>query len=308
VVVRGCLGLSDHEMTEFLGCGEVRRGVSKTTTMDFWRADFGLFTESQNHRMFGVGRDLCGSPSPTPCQSRVAYSRLHRNLSRQVLNISREGDSTTSLGSLFQCSVTLRVKKFFLVFRRNFLVLFKTLVERVPWGTVLKGKEVQEVWTCFKKELLHAQEQAVPMCCKMNWRGRRPAWLNMEILLGLRKKRRVYLSWKRGQATQEAYRDLVRSCREKIRKAKAQLELSLATAVRDDDKKYFYKYLNNKKRAKDNLHPLLDLGGTSTSRMKKRLKYLITSLPQSLIIRLVIPRIVSSQCWKTGKESRIKPP
>jgi len=30
------------------------------------------------------------------------------------LNISREGDSTTSLGSLFQCSVTLRVKKFFL--------------------------------------------------------------------------------------------------------------------------------------------------------------------------------------------------
>jgi len=24
-----------------------------------------LFTESQNHRMVGVGRDLCGSPSPT---------------------------------------------------------------------------------------------------------------------------------------------------------------------------------------------------------------------------------------------------
>jgi len=27
------------------------------------------------------------------------------------LNISREGDSTTSLGSLLQCSGTLRVKK-----------------------------------------------------------------------------------------------------------------------------------------------------------------------------------------------------
>ena len=48
------------------------------------------FTES--HRMFGVGRDLCGSPSPTPCRSRVTYSRLHRTLSRRVLNISREGD------------------------------------------------------------------------------------------------------------------------------------------------------------------------------------------------------------------------
>jgi len=33
-------------------------------------------TESQNHRMVGVGRDLCGSSSPTPCRSRVTYSRL----------------------------------------------------------------------------------------------------------------------------------------------------------------------------------------------------------------------------------------
>ena len=58
-----------------------------------------------------------------PCRSRVTYSRLHRTLSRQVLNISREGDSTTSLGSLFQCSVALRGTKFFLMFRRNFLCL-----------------------------------------------------------------------------------------------------------------------------------------------------------------------------------------
>jgi len=35
------------------------------------------------------------------------------------LNISREGDSTTPLGSLGQGSVTLKVTKFFLVFRWN---------------------------------------------------------------------------------------------------------------------------------------------------------------------------------------------
>ena len=56
-----------------------------------------------------------------PCQSRVTQSRLHRTLSRRVLNISREGDSTTPLGSLGQGSVTLRGKKFFLLFRRSFL-------------------------------------------------------------------------------------------------------------------------------------------------------------------------------------------
>ena len=33
--------------------------------------------------MVGVGRDLCGSPSPTPCRSRVTYSKLHRALSRR---------------------------------------------------------------------------------------------------------------------------------------------------------------------------------------------------------------------------------
>ena len=55
------------------------------------------------------------------CRSRVTYSRLHRTTSRRVLNISREGDSTTSLGSLFQGSITLRGKKFFLMFSWNFL-------------------------------------------------------------------------------------------------------------------------------------------------------------------------------------------
>ena len=49
----------------------------------------------------------------------------------------------------------------------------------------------------------------------------------------------------------------MRLCREKIRKAKAQLELNLATAIKDN-KKGFYKYISNNRRAKENLHPLLD--------------------------------------------------
>jgi len=51
-----------------------------------------------------------------------------------------------------------------------------------------------------------------------------------------------------------------RSCREEIRKAKAQLELRMATVVRDN-KKCLYKYISNKKRAKENLHTLLDAKG-----------------------------------------------
>ncbi|KAK4831158.1 hypothetical protein QYF61_015628 [Mycteria americana] len=75
-----------------------------------------------------------------------------------------------------------------------------------------------------------------------------------------RKKRRVYDLWKKGQATQEDYKDVMRLGREKIRRAKAQLELNLATAMQDN-KKCFYKYISTKRRDKENLHPLLDAKG-----------------------------------------------
>jgi len=41
-----------------------------------------LIQKSQDPSMVRVGRDLWGSPSPTPCRSMVTYSRLHRTLSR----------------------------------------------------------------------------------------------------------------------------------------------------------------------------------------------------------------------------------
>ena len=43
VMVGGRLGLRDHEMIEFSILGEAKKVVSKTTTMDFRRANFGLF-------------------------------------------------------------------------------------------------------------------------------------------------------------------------------------------------------------------------------------------------------------------------
>jgi len=107
---------------------------------------------SQNHRMVEVGRDLCGSPSPAPCQSRVTQSRLHSTASRRVLSISREGDSTASLASLGQGSITLRVKKFFLMFRWNspcFSLCPLPLVP--PLGTTGKrgGRDCSLAKSCF---------------------------------------------------------------------------------------------------------------------------------------------------------------
>ncbi|XP_071886556.1 uncharacterized protein [Anas platyrhynchos] len=192
VVVGSCLGQSDHEMLEFSILGEARKGTSKTTVLDFRRADFGLL---------------------------------------------------------------------------------RTLVGRVPWEVVLKGRGVQEGWALLKREILMVQERSVPTCPKTSRRGRRPAWLNRELWLELRRKKRVYNLWKRGQATREDYKDVVRLCRDKIRKAKAHLELNLATAVKEN-KKSFYKYINTKRRTKENLHPLLDAGGNLVTRDEEKAEVL----------------------------------
>ena len=87
--------------------------------------------------------------------------------------------------------------------------------------------------------------------------GKKTRLAKKRALAKLREKRRVYDLWKKGQATQEDYKDVVRLYREKIRRAKAQLELNLATAIKDN-KKCFYKYISSKRRAKDTLHCLLD--------------------------------------------------
>ncbi|KAK4810837.1 LOW QUALITY PROTEIN: hypothetical protein QYF61_008809 [Mycteria americana] len=157
--------------------------------------------------------------------------------------------------------------------RRADFGLFRRLVDRVHWEAALKGKGVQEGWTFFKKEVLKAQEQAVPMCRKTSRRGRRLAWLSRELWLELRKKRRVYDLWKKGQATQEDYKGVARLCREKIRRAKAKLELNLATAVKKN-KNYFIKYISSKRRAKENLQPLVDGGGNTVTKDEEKAEVL----------------------------------
>ncbi|KAK4821972.1 hypothetical protein QYF61_006171, partial [Mycteria americana] len=112
------------------------------------------------------------------------------------------------------------------------------------------GKGVQQGWTFFKEEVLKAQEQAVPRCRKTNRWGRRPAWLTRELWLKLRKKRRVYDLWKKGRVTQEDYKGV------------------------KDNKKHFFKYISSKRRAKENLQPLVDRGGNTATKDEEKAEVL----------------------------------
>lgn len=95
-------------------------------------------------------------------------------------------------------------------FQREGFGLFRSLADRIPLEAVLKGKGGQEGWTCPRKEIVKAQEQAVPVCQQMSWRARRLTWMKRELWLELQEKRKVYDQWKKSQAAQEDYKDTVR--------------------------------------------------------------------------------------------------
>ena len=56
----------------------------------------------------------------------------------------------------------------------------------------------------------------------------------MELLQELRTQKRLLHLWTEGQATQEIFKHVVRSCRKKIREVKAQVRLNLVASVKDN--------------------------------------------------------------------------
>ncbi|KFV70798.1 hypothetical protein N307_10621, partial [Dryobates pubescens] len=159
-------------------------------------------------------------------------------------------------------------RTFTLEFWRANFSLFKKLIRKVPWVPTLMNRGVQEGWTYFKQELLKAQELAVPMCQKMSRQGRRPAWRSKQLLEDLREKKRLCHLWKEGKASRGMFKEVVRLCRNKIREAKAQLELKLATSVKDN-KKQFYKYIKKGRLMKAYPSLMSNCGGQVSTDQEK---------------------------------------
>ncbi|XP_075779238.1 uncharacterized protein LOC142827520 [Pelodiscus sinensis] len=149
-------------------------------------------------------------------------------------------------------------------FRKADFDKLRELVGKVPWEARLKGKTTEESWKYFKGTLLRAQKQTIPLCRKDRKYGKRPAWLNKEILHDLKIKKESHKKWKLGQITKDEYRQATRECRGKIRKAKAQNEIKLATGIKGN-KKTFYKYIKSKRKTKDRVGPLLSEEGEAVT-------------------------------------------
>ena len=70
-------------------------------------------------------------------------------------------------------------------FRRHNFGLFKKLLGGIPWARALEGRGVQEFWSLFKHQFLHAQDQCIPPSKKSIKGGRRATWMNKKLLAEL---------------------------------------------------------------------------------------------------------------------------
>ncbi|PKU45794.1 hypothetical protein llap_3880 [Limosa lapponica baueri] len=140
---------------------------------------------------------------------------------------------------------------------------------RVPWDKALEGRGVQESWLIFKDHLLQAQERCTPSKSKSGKSSRKPAWMNKELLDNLKQKKEAYRRWKQGQVAWKEYREIVRAARGHVKKAKAQIKLSLARDIKDN-KKSFYRYVSDKRKTRENVSPLQkESGDLVTQDMEK---------------------------------------
>lgn len=89
--------------------------------------------------------------------------------------------------------------------------------------------------------------------------------------------------WKEGLATQGDYRAAVYDCRKKMRKAKAQLELTLGTLGSDDKKAFFN--VNSRKRSMENIALILGEDGRLTSKEEENAEAFVPFLSQHLTVK-----------------------
>ena len=109
-------------------------------------------------------------------------------------------------------------------FKRANFSLFRVLLGGILWTRALEGRGVQERWTVIKDHFLRSQGRCIPRRKKSGRGARKPAWMSKELLGKLKWKKEVHSMWKKGLATWEEYRNVVRVCRDATRKAKAHLE------------------------------------------------------------------------------------
>ncbi|KFQ06524.1 hypothetical protein N330_02323, partial [Leptosomus discolor] len=164
-------------------------------------------------------------------------------------------------------------------FRKENCQLFKELVNSTPWETALRDNGAEQSWWISKDAFHTMQWLSIPRCKKQGKQGKRPARLSRYLLSKLKGKKEMHRQWKQGRVSSEEYRDAAQLYRDGVRKAKAQLELNLARDAKNN-KKGFYRYVNQKRKVKESVPPLMSKTGklVTTDEKTEVLNYFFASV------------------------------
>lgn len=123
--------------------------------------------------MVEIGRDPWRSSVPPVCSSRGSF--LPKAITR-LLYIFKEGDSTTSLGNLWQWSVTLAVKKWSLMFKKHHLFQFVPVALVLSPDTAEKNLSPHSLQILFRSFSESCFPAEWPLVCAGAWSFNSPAF------------------------------------------------------------------------------------------------------------------------------------
>lgn len=95
-----------------------------------------------------------------------------------------------------------------LSFRKAKFHLFRELINKPSWESVLRDKGVDHSWQTSKGAFLRAQELSIPWCRKSGKASKRLAWLKWDPLVKLESKKKMHKHFqKQRQLSWKEYRD-----------------------------------------------------------------------------------------------------
>jgi hypothetical protein len=133
----------------------------------------------------------------------------------------------------------------------------KAAVSSEHWRDTVRRKGAVEAWEAVKSRLEEAVAAWVPL--KPRRDPRFPGWMSRDILLKIRKKRRMWKAAKRGERVEE-YKQAEKEVTNMIRKAKRRMEKKLATETTKNSKP-FYAYVKKKTRSRTTVGPIKKANG-----------------------------------------------
>lgn len=136
--------------------------------------------------------------------------------------------------------------------------------------------------------------------------GWRPAWMNKELWQNSDIEKKLYKRWKQGEVTWKEYRHTAWTRRDRVRKGKTHLLLSLARYLKGNQKE-FYRYIGSKKKTRENVGLMLNEVGTCWLRTLGRWRYCMPCWPQSLLLSPVFRNPRSLRPEKVGIKAELSP-